>query len=247
VKHSLSLTDDVGHRLKETAYLISGATPSLLADFAIKRLLDSPIQEISEMLTRYKFERRGLTRDWWRTSFWALLAGAMKTTDSIGNPRVPRDYEDYYLVLLPSNVGHEDDENDPFEVHMGPRAGTDGSTRAWQYLRTTSPAQAALEVATSLKGLGVAMDYEGRIKKVRTMLAERLGADPNDADRFGNGEFIFGMHYGMEGQRGAMLWRITRLDSPGRPHTQLTFQWRLNTARQMAESLISAYEKTALA
>jgi hypothetical protein len=66
------------------------------------------------------------------------------------------------------------------------------------------------------------MDYEGRVQKVNLILAQRLGADPNDSDRFGNGEFAFGMDYGPEGQRGAMIWQIVRLDSPERPSTRLT-------------------------
>jgi hypothetical protein len=243
VKHSFSLSDDVSEQLKETARVIPSATPSLLADFALKQLLDRPVKEITEMLNRYKLERKAPTRDWWQTSFWTLLSERMGTFDPITNPYVPRDYEDYYLVQLRSRVAQDDEEGDPFYVHMGPRAGTSGPTKSWEFMRTTSPAQAAQEVAAYLKDLGVVMDYEGRVQKVKTILAQRLGADPNNSDRFGNGQFAFAMDYGPEGQRGTMIWQIVRLDSPERPSTRLALLWRSNTAKQIADFLINAYEK----
>jgi hypothetical protein len=243
VKYSLSLSEDVGGRLKAVARAIPDANPSVLADLAIKQLLDHPTQEIMQMLTRYKLDRNPRTRDWWRKSFWILLAESMGTFDPIDNPYVVRDYEDYYLVLLRSSVAREDEESDPFFVHMGPRAGVDGHVNGWRFARETSPAQAAQDVAAYLKQLGIAMDYEGRTQKVRAILAQRLGTDPNDSDHFGNGQFVFAMDYGPQGQRGVMIWQIVRLDKPTRPQTRLTFQWRSNSANQMADSLIDAYEK----
>ena len=100
MKHSLSLSEDVGERLRATVRALPGSTPSILADLALKQLLDRPTKELSTMLTRYKLDRKAPTREWWQRSFWTLLAESMGTFDLIGNPYVPRDYEDYYLVLL---------------------------------------------------------------------------------------------------------------------------------------------------
>ena len=245
MKYSLSLSDDVGERLKGAARDIPDATPSLLADFAIKLLLDRPTKEISGLLGRYKLDRRAATREWWRKSFWLLLAEGMGTFDPIGNPYVARDYEDYYLVLLRSSAARDDDEEDPFYIHMGPRAGNEGDTRGWQFPRSSSPVQAAEEVARYLKSLGIAVDYEGRISKVRAILADRLGADPQNSDRFGNAQFAHAMLYGEEGERGVMSWQILRLDLPTHPQVRVTFHWRSNTTKQMAEKLIAAYENLA--
>ena len=105
--------------------------------------------------------------------------------------------------------------------------------------------QAAEEVARYLKSLGIAVDYEGRISKVRAILADRLGADPQNSDRFGNAQFAHAMLYGEEGERGVMSWQILRLDLPTHPQVRVTFHWRSNTTKQMAEKLIAAYENLA--
>jgi hypothetical protein len=245
MKHSLSLSDDVGERLRAMVRAIPDATPSLLADLAIKQLLDRPTKEIATILTRYKLDRRTTTREWWQRSFWLLLAETMGTFDPIGNPYVARDYEDYYLVLLRSSVTREDDEEDPFYIQMGPRAGIQGNNYGWQFPRSKSPVQAAEEVAAYLRTLGIAVDYEGRINKVLTLLADRLGSDPNNGDRFGNAQFAHAMLHGADGERGLMVWQILRLDSPTHPHTRLTFQWRSSTSKQMADGLINEYERLA--
>jgi len=46
-------------------------------------------------------------------------SGSDGREDLISNPYVVRDYGDYYLVLLRSNVAREDDEGDPFYFSMG--------------------------------------------------------------------------------------------------------------------------------
>jgi hypothetical protein len=241
MKHSLSLSDDVGERLRAMVRAIPEATPSILADLALKQLLDRPTKEISTMLTRYKLDRKAATREWWQRSFWLLLAESMATFDPINNPYVARDYEDHYLVMLRSSIARDDYEDDPFYVHLGPRAGTDGPTRRWDFKRETSPVQAAEEVARELKRLGVTMDYEGRINKVRQILAERLGSHP--PDRFGNAQFHPAMLYGADGERGMMVWNILRLDTPTHPRQDVQFLWRSSTATQMADFLVNAYEK----
>lgn len=243
MKWSLSLSDDVGEGLKAMSRAIPDATPSSLANLALKQLLAQPPKEIAAMLTRHKLDRKAPTREWWQRSFWLLLADSMGTFDPISNPYVARDYEDYYLVLLRNSIARDDKEEEPFHIHLGPRAGGSGPNGAWQYPRETSPVQAAEDVAGHLKSYGVAMDYEGRIKKVRAILAERLGSDPDNSDRFGNAQFAHAMQYGADGERGMMVWNIMRLDHPMHPRTDVHFHWRSSTANQMADFLVNAYEK----
>jgi len=242
VKHSLSLSNEVGERLREVARTID-ATPSSLADVALKKLFEHSPKEIAIMLARYRLDRRAPTREWWQRSFWTLLAERMGTFDPISNPYVARDYEDYYLVLLRNSIARDDKEDEPLHIHLGPRAGSNGPNGGWPFSRETSPVQAAEQVASELKRLGVAMDYEGRINKVRGILAERLGSDGDNSDRFGNAQFHPAMVYGAEGERGMMVWNLLRLNSSTHPRTDVHFHWRSSTATQMAEQLLTAYEK----
>jgi hypothetical protein len=243
VKHSLSLSSEVGDRLKEVARTID-ATPSSLADLALKKLFEHSPKEISGMLARYKLDRTAPTREWWQRSFWTLLAENMGTFDPMGNPFRARDYEDYYLIQLRNNIARDDKEDEPFHIHLGPRAGAANQANGtYLFPRETSPVQAAEEIASELRRLGVAMDYESRIIKVRQMLAERLGYDPDNSDRFGDAQFAHAMQYGADGERGMMVWNILRLDSPKHPTTDVHFHWRSSTAKQMADALVIAYEK----
>ena len=98
-------------------------------------------------------------------------------------------------------------------------------------------------MASELKRLNVAMDYEGWITKVRQMLAERLGKDSNNPDRFGDAQFHPAMLYGADGERGMMVWNIMRLDSPKHERQDVHFHWRSSTATQMADFLVDAYRK----
>ena len=195
------------------------------------------------MVHRYRLDRKAPTREWWQRSFWTLLAGSMGTFDPISNPYVARDYEDYYLVLLRNSIARDDHEDEPFHIHLGPRAGGSGPNGAYAFSREMSPVQAAEQVASELKRLGVAMDYEGRINKVRRLLDERLGGDRDNPDRFGEAQFHPAMLYGPEGERGMMLWNILRLDHPNHPRTDVHFHWRSSTAKQMVEPLVTAYAK----
>lgn len=242
MKHSLSLSNEVGERLKEVARTID-ATPSSLADLGLKKLFERSPKEIAVMLARYRLDRRAPTREWWQRSFWTLLAERMGTFDPISNPYVARDYEDYYLVLLRNSIARDDKEDDPFHVHLGPRAGSNGPNGGWPFSREMSPVQAAEQVASELKRLNVAMDYEGRITKVRQMLAERLGKDSNNPDRFGDAQFHPAMMYGVDGERGMMVWNIMRLDSEKHERQDVHFHWRSSTAAQMADFLVDAYRK----
>jgi hypothetical protein len=243
VKHSLSLSSEVGDRLKEVARTID-ATPSSLADLALKKLFENPVKEIAVMLARYKLDRTAPTREWWQRSFWTLLAENMGAFDPMGNPYRARDFEDYYIVLLRNNIARDDREDEPFYIHIGTRTGSAQPPNGTHlFPRETSPVQAAEQIASELKRLGVAMDYEGRVIKVRQMLAKRLGADADNPDRFGNAQFHPAMHYGPEGERGMMVWNILRLDHPKHPHTDVHFHWRSSTGKQMTEALVTAYEK----
>jgi hypothetical protein len=244
MKWSLSLSEDVGEDLKATSRTIPDATPSALTDLALKRLLSRPPEEIALMLARYKVDRRAPTREWWQRSFWTLLAESMGTFDPTSNPYVARDYEDYYLVLLRNSIARDDREDEPFHIHIGSRVGSANPPNgAHIFPRDTSPVQAAEQVAAELKRLGVAMDYQGRISKVKAILAEQLRQDPHNADRFGNAQFHAAMTYGPDGERGMMVWNILRLDSGKHPTTDVHFHWRSSTAKVMAESLITAYQK----
>jgi hypothetical protein len=246
VKYSLSLTEEVGEGLRALARSIPDATPSLLTDFAIKQLLGRPREEIAKMVNRYRLDRMAPSREGWQRSFWTQLAESMGTFDPISNPYVARDYEDYYLVLLRNSIARDDKEEEPFYIHLGTRTGSSGANGAYPFPRETSPVQAAEQIARELKRLGVTMDYEGRINKVRQMLGERLGADPNNRDRFGNAQFHSAMLYGAEGERGTMVWNILRLDSAKHPTTDVHFHWRSATAKQMTDALVIAYEKLVL-
>jgi hypothetical protein len=243
VKHSLSLSDGVGERLREVARTI-GATPSSLADLALKNLFEHLPKEIAVMLARYKLDRTAPTREWWQRSFWTLLAESMGTFDPIGNPYVARDYEDYYLVLLRNSIARDDREDEPFHIHLGSRSGSASAPNgAFLFPREMSPVQAAEQMACELERLDVAMDYEGRIQKVRKILAKRLGPDPKNPDRFGDAQFHPAMLYGPEGERGMMVWNILRLDSAKHKRKDVHFHWRSSTAKQTAEQLIDAYQK----
>jgi hypothetical protein len=87
------------------------------------------------------------------------------------------------------------------------------------------------------------MDYEGRIIKVRQMLAERLGSDPGNSGQFGNAQFAHAMQYGADGERGMMVWNIMRLDTPRHERDDVHFHWRSRTATEMADFLVDAYNK----
>jgi hypothetical protein len=158
MKRSLSLTPEIAERLDACARTLPGTNPSLLADFAIKRLLDLPLEQLAPEVARYRLGRRASSRDGWRKAFWILLGDAMGRQDLIGNPYVARDYGDHYLVLLRNNVGREDDEGDPFYFSMGLRGHVadkpSPNPPGWRFERSVSPVAAADTVAKRLRELG---------------------------------------------------------------------------------------------
>ncbi|HEV3090831.1 MAG TPA: hypothetical protein VGX91_05235 [Candidatus Cybelea sp.] len=160
MKVSLNLSDDVYRSLVERARSLPGTNPSLLADLAVKLLLEHPPEDIERLAERHRLSRKAVTRDGWRRAFWRLLGHAMGREDLITNPYVARDYGDYYLVLLRSHVAREDDEDDPFYFSMGLRGGTVPGRPAptppgWRFERAESPVVAAEAIARRLHELGV--------------------------------------------------------------------------------------------
>lgn len=158
MKISLSLSDDVYRRLEERARSLPGTSPSLLTDLAVKLLLERPVEDIAAMAARYRLDRKAATREGWRKAFWRLLGEAMGREDLISNPYVARDYGDYYLVLLRSHVGRDDDEGDPFYFSMGLRGHVIGKPSpappGWRFERPESPVMAADMIANRLRELG---------------------------------------------------------------------------------------------
>jgi|HubBroStandDraft_6_1064221.scaffolds.fasta_scaffold331268_2 hypothetical protein len=88
--------------------------------------------------------------------------------------------------------------------------------------------------------------YQDRVNRVRSLLAARLDADPNDADHFGRGYFVFGgAEYGVPGKLGDTIWYVSREDDLLRRRRRLTFEWRAYTPEKISESLLRVYEELA--
>lgn len=86
-------------------------------------------------------------------------------------------------------------------------------------------------------------DYLERTHRVRSLLAAQLEADPNDADHFGLGLFVFGgAEYGNPGKKGDVIWYVSREDDPLRRRRRLTFEWRAHTPEKIAETLLKTYQ-----
>lgn len=85
-------------------------------------------------------------------------------------------------------------------------------------------------------------DYKDRITAVRAILAERLGADDDNSERFGQGLFTCGMKYGESGKLGDMVWTVSRKDDLLRRRRDVSFEWRAFTPEKVAEALLQAYE-----
>ena len=61
----------------------------------------------------------------------------------------------------------------------------------------------------------------GKIEAVRDVLATHLDAHPGNPERFGNGTFIYAMDYGDRGDKGDMVWYVSRKDDLLRRRTRL--------------------------
>lgn len=78
--------------------------------------------------------------------------------------------------------------------------------------------------------------------EIARLLTERLGADPDNVEKFGHGTFVSGMEYGESGQKGDLVFYVSRADVIGHARRRLRFEWRAYTASKIANELVAAYE-----
>jgi hypothetical protein len=78
--------------------------------------------------------------------------------------------------------------------------------------------------------------------EVSRLLAGRLGANPDDPEKFGHGTFVSAMEYGEPGQKGDLVFYVSRDDVIGHPRKRFRFEWRAYTAAKIADELVAAYE-----
>lgn len=89
-------------------------------------------------------------------------------------------------------------------------------------------------------------DYVDRAARVRSLVAESLGSDSADAERLGKGLFVFGgAEYGKQGEKGDVVWYVSRVDDPTAKRRRLSFEWRAHSPEAIAAALIRAYEELA--
>jgi hypothetical protein len=156
-KVSFSISDRVAARLEACAKNVADGNVSLLTDLALSRLLELPNDELIRLVARQKLDRMAASRDGWNRAFWLVLGDEFGRPDMIDNPYAPRNYGDFYVVLLLNHTDRADDESDPFNPYIGPRMSTpeSPSPQGWSFERTDSPVFAAGTVATRLRELGV--------------------------------------------------------------------------------------------
>lgn len=163
MKISFSLSDDVARRLEVCARSVAGGNASILTDVALKRLLDLPPDELTQLVARHRMDRKAATRHGWAEAFWLVLGEEMGRRDMIDNPYAARNYGDFYVVLLLSHIDGHEDEGDSFHPYLGPRMYTPQSPppQQWTFDRSESPVRVAETVAAKLRELGV--EQESRI------------------------------------------------------------------------------------
>jgi hypothetical protein len=91
------------------------------------------------------------------------------------------------------------------------------------------------------KPMSEEQEYQDKIAAVRAILATHLGPTPDNSDQFGSGTFVCAMDYGERGNKGDMVWYISRKDDLLRRRKRLPFEWRAYTADKIAEALLAAY------
>lgn len=159
-KLSVSLDDDLVERATARAAEVAGGNLSLLTAVALTRILGVPKAELSGLVELQRVDRRAPTRDAWMHAFWDVLADSMGRPEmkmAFDNPLAPRQFGDFYAVLLLNNVARYDAENDPFIPYIGPMPVKAGSPTPvqWTFDRSTSPVAAAAAVASKLQEYGV--------------------------------------------------------------------------------------------
>ena len=167
-KLSVSLDDDLVERASARAAEVARGNLSLLTAVALTRILGIPKAELFRLVELQRVDRRAPTRDAWMQAFWDVLADSMGRPEmktAFDNPLAPRQFGDFYAVLLLNNVARCDDENDPFIPYIGPMPVKPGSPPPvqWTFGRSSSPVTAAQTVAAKLQdyGVTVAMPQRG--------------------------------------------------------------------------------------
>ena len=159
MKLSISLSDTTARRLGDYASSLAAGNASIVVEVALKRLFETPGDELKRLVHRQKFDRRASTRSGWAKAYWDVLGGLMgqPNQDVFGSPYSPRRFGDFYAVLLMNHIGQPDDEDDPFFPHIGPMPVTPESPSPvqWTFDRSASPVAAAEAVAAKLREYGV--------------------------------------------------------------------------------------------
>jgi hypothetical protein len=89
-------------------------------------------------------------------------------------------------------------------------------------------------------------DYRDHAERVRSVLEARLGSDPGNPDRFGNGLFVFGgAEYGTQGKKGDAIWYVSRADDLLRRRPRWSYEWRAYTPEKVADELLHIYNELA--
>jgi hypothetical protein len=158
-KLSVSIDDELAARAALRAEQVADGNVSLLAAAAIRRVLEIPANDLLRLVALQRFDRRAATREAWMRAYWHVLSDLMgrPEMDVIDNPYGPRQFSDFYAVLLLNHMGRADDENDPFIPHIGPSPVTPQSPAPcqWTFKRSSSPVVAAETVASKLREYGV--------------------------------------------------------------------------------------------
>ena len=136
----------------------TGGNLSLLTAIALRRLLGIPVKKLRGIANLERLDRRAPTRDAWMRAYWSVLAALMgrPQLDTIENPYAPRQFGNFYAVLLLNHVGRYDDESEPFIPHIGPMPVQPDSPPPvqWAFDRSSSPVAAARTVASKLLEYG---------------------------------------------------------------------------------------------
>lgn len=153
---TLSLSDPVAKGLQATATQLADGNASMVADVALGHFLSLPADKVSALITRRRLDRKAGTRRGWTEAFWQVLGHEMGINDQMDNPYAMRNYGDFYAVLLLKDVGHYDDDPDPFVFHVAPQMWTQENAhkqRRFTFERSHSPVSAAEQIATWLRDL----------------------------------------------------------------------------------------------
>jgi hypothetical protein len=150
---TFSLADQTVHLLEALAARIANGNASIVAEVALQKIAQEPMAETQRLVNLNMRERMASTRNGWMRAFWQTLGELMGQPDGIDNVRAPRSFTGSYAALLMHNIGHEDQEDDPFHPYVGPQPALSDSLapQQWMFERSASPVAAAKTVATKLQ------------------------------------------------------------------------------------------------